>query len=195
MKHYDVITLQPGQCYRFDRKGEKEKMIVGKGSCIVAYGARIEEAMTGSNLDLSDASDFFEITEVKDETVLIRMCGSWGEETGNSGLFQVQRSENPKDKGDREDYPKETNFDSHYHDCDEYWIVFEGEGTVVSEKISYTIDPGDCLATGQGHHHDFPLVVKPVKAVYFETTLTGQKRLGHLWDYQHGKAEPDYTKC
>ena len=27
-------------------------------------------------------------------------------------------------------------------------------------------------------------------AVYFETTMEGEKRRGHLWDHIHGKAQP-----
>jgi mannose-6-phosphate isomerase-like protein (cupin superfamily) len=50
--------------------------------------------------------------------------------------------------------------------------------------------PGDCLAIGMGHHHDFPLVTLPVRAVYFETTLEGEKRRGHLWEHTHGPAVP-----
>ncbi len=55
---------------------------------------------------------------------------------------------------------------------------------------TYEMKPGDCLATGMGHHHDMTLVHEPVRGVYFETTLEGQKRRGHLWDHTHGLAEP-----
>ena len=92
--------------------------------------------------------------------------------------------------GDPVPYPKTTNFDCHYHDCDEYWILFEGSGTAVSEGNSYVVGAGDCVATGMGHHHDFPDVAERVQAVYFETTLAGQQRVGHLWDHTHGRAQP-----
>ena len=58
----------------------------------------------------------------------------------------------------------------------------EGQARAVSEGKTYEMKPGDCLATGMGHHHDMPLVHEPVQGVYFETTLEGQKRRGHLWD-------------
>jgi mannose-6-phosphate isomerase-like protein (cupin superfamily) len=61
---------------------------------------------------------------------------------------------------------------------------------VVSEGKAYEVAPGDCLATGMGHHHDFPRVHEPVKGVYFETTLEGLKRRGHLWNHTHGPAQP-----
>jgi len=41
-----------------------------------------------------------------------------------------------------------------------------------------------------GHHHDFPLVATPVRAVFFETTLGGARRRGHLWNHTHGPAHP-----
>ena len=69
-------------------------------------------------------------------------------------------------------------------------VVFEGRGVAVSEGRLYEVGPGDCIATGMGHHHDFPEVFEPVRAVYFETTMCGQKRRGHLWDHTHGVAKP-----
>ena len=49
-------------------------------------------------------------------------------------------------------------FDCHFHDCDEYWILFAGRGIAVSEGKRYEVASGDCVATGMGHHHDFPIV-------------------------------------
>src|SRR5690606_21474727 len=125
---------------------------------------------------------------------LVRMCGRWGDMTGGSGIFGVTNSNNPSDGGDPVDYPKATNFDRHFHDCDEYWVILKGSGIAVSEGKSYKVGPGDCVATGMGHHHDFPQAFEPIKAVFFETTLRGQKRLGHLWEHTHGPAEPDWTR-
>jgi hypothetical protein len=38
------------------------------------------------------------------------------------------------------------------------------------------------------HHHDFPLVHEPIFAAYFETTLEGERRRGHLWEQTRGTA-------
>jgi mannose-6-phosphate isomerase-like protein (cupin superfamily) len=121
---------------------------------------------------------------------VIHLCGTWGDETGGWGLFRVREVENAEDKGDAVSYLKRTTLDSHYHDCDEFYIILEGRGTVVSEGRHHEVGPGDCVATGMGHHHDFPLAPEPVKAVYFETTLAGQRRRGHLWNHTHGQAQP-----
>ena len=63
----------------------------------------------------------------------------------------------------------------------------DGHMQVMSATL---LGPGDCVATGMGHHHDFPIVVEPVRAVFFETTMQGRKRRGHLWNHRHGPAEP-----
>jgi len=76
------------------------------------------------------------------------------------------------------------------HDCDEYWILVEGGGVVYSENKKYDVEAGDCVITGRGHHHDFPMANGHVYAVYFETTLEGAMRDGHLWEHSHGKAVP-----
>ena len=60
---------------------------------------------------------------------------------------------------------------------------------------SFEVGPGDCVATGMGHHHDFPHVSEPIRAIYFETTLEGEKRRGHLWDHKHGAAQPQTSRA
>ncbi|MDF2958601.1 MAG: hypothetical protein K0S39_336 [Paenibacillus sp.] len=190
MRHFEIVKLAKGERHTFDRVGKKEKLIIGEGRCLISFGEQQIEAEERANLDLSGPDEAFRIDEVLSDTVLIRMCGDWGGETGGSGLFRVTKAESVVERGDPTHYRKETNIDNHYHDCDEYWIIFEGKGVAVSEGSSYEVGPGDCVATGMGHHHDFPLVSEPVKAVYFETTLQGNKRRGHLWNHTHGAAEP-----
>jgi mannose-6-phosphate isomerase-like protein (cupin superfamily) len=190
LTHYEIVHLMPGKQHSFDRITKKEKLIVGQGQCRIKYHGATLLVERGANMDLTNEAGQFEVTEVLAESILIRMCGHWGEELGSSGLFSVNKSGHPQDKGDPVDYGKQTNFDSHYHDCDEYWILFKGRGVAVSEGKRHAVITGDCVATGMGHHHDFPEVWEPVEAVYFETTLQGQKRRGHLWDHTHGPAQP-----
>lgn len=190
MTFFEIVTLPVGAAHIFERAGQKEKLIVGKGQCNLTFDGESIVAEQGANVDLNGGSGQFEVTETLAEATLIRMCGHWGDEVGGSGLFGVSLSETPRDGGDPVSYDKKTNFDRHYHDCDEYWIIFEGCGTAVSEGKFHRVEVGDCVATGMGHHHDFPVVEEPVRAVYFETTLEGQKRLGHLWNHTHGEAQP-----
>jgi mannose-6-phosphate isomerase-like protein (cupin superfamily) len=202
MKHFEIVHLSPGQRHTFARLGAekklKEKLIVGQGQCRIHYEDNSLLAERGANLNLTTNQGQFEITEVLADCILIRVGGNWGEELGGSGLFAVVKSEQPpnqgENKGDPVSYHKETNFDCHYHDCDEYWIFFKGRGVAVSEGKQYEVGPGDCIATGMGHHHDFPLVTERVEAVFFETTLQGQKRRGHLWNHTHGLAIPQQDR-
>ena len=68
--------------------------------------------------------------------------------------------------------------------------MYEGRGVAYSEGRRYEVGPGDCIATGMGHHHDFTEIFEPVRAVFFETAPEGQRRKGHLWEHTHGPAEP-----
>jgi len=190
LERFDIVDLLPGQSHTFERAGQKEKLIVGKGQCRIAMDGNIVVADEGENLDLDRASGCFEVLEVFSDATLIRMCGRWGEETGGSGISTISSDRGGTDRGDPVEYPKETTFDNHYHDCDEYWILFQGRGIAASEGNLYEVGPGDCLATGAGHHHDLPRVFETVKQVFFETTMEGQKRRGHLWEHTHGPAKP-----
>lgn len=190
LRFYEIVELPPGASHTFERRAEKEKLIVGTGNCTISHAGEKIAAKEGTNLDLREGDTPFIVTETQSPTILVRMAGHWGDQVGGSGLFSVKKSDQPKDNGDPHDYAKETNFDRHYHDCDEYWIFFEGSGVAISENKQYEVKKGDCVATGMGHHHDFPIVHEPVRAVYFETTLERQKRLGHLWDHTHGTAQP-----
>ena len=196
LEYFDIVALAPGQTHTYDRVGIKEKLLVGKGRCTIALAGQAVDAAEGANLDLAHGDGRFEVTEVTEPVTLIRMCGRWGEEVGGSGIFSgaaVEEYDPSQDRGDPPLGPKNTHFDNHFHDCDEYWIIFEGPdptGEVTTEQKRFTVGPGDCIATGMGHHHDFPVAYGPYRAVYFETTMEGRKRRGHLWEHTHGQAEP-----
>ncbi len=190
LKFFDIVNLRPGDVHRFERKGPKEKLIVGEGRCLLSVLDKKIDAEERTNIDLGSDDGVFEVVEVYEPTTFIRMAGVWQDDVGGSGLFSVDTVTNPKEKGDPAPYVKSTGIDNHYHDCDEYWIVFQGAGGVVSETKHYDVGVGDCLAIGMGWHHDFPRVDRSVKAVYFETTMQGKKRRGHLWEHTHGPAQP-----
>ncbi|NKB66892.1 MAG: hypothetical protein GKR89_07525 [Candidatus Latescibacteria bacterium] len=189
LEYFEVRHLPVGENGEFVRRAQVEKLIVGAGHCRLRVGSKEVDAAQGANLDLTGPGSF-QVLAVDEAATLVHMCGRWGEETGGSGIFTGVNSDQPQDKGDPVSYEKQTNFDCHFHDCDEYWIVFEGRARAVSESRVYEVGPGDCLATGMGHHHDLPLVHEPLRAVYFETTMEEAKRRGHLWDHTHGTAQP-----
>jgi mannose-6-phosphate isomerase-like protein (cupin superfamily) len=76
--------------------------------------------------------------------------------------------------------PREGRFDRHYHDCDEYWLVYKGRAKVFSEGEEFIVGPGDILCTRAGDEHDVLEVYEDLEAFWFEGTLQGQARVGHL---------------
>lgn len=83
-------------------------------------------------------------------------------------------------------------FDLHFHDADEYWLVFSGRARVLSEGREYEIGPGDILCTRMGEEHDVLDVLEhPFRSFYIEDELRGQRRPGHLHRPEEEPA-PDY---
>ena len=119
--------------------------------------------------------------EPKPLVELFQISGNWSNDRGSCGVFKLERSEQAHNDGDPADYDRNTVFDNHFHDCDEYWFIIKGKGMVVSEGESYAVQAGDCVITPAGEHHDFPIVYEPILAVWFEGSLKGKKRPGHLY--------------
>jgi len=189
---FSLEYIDAGQMKLFKWRGPKERYIGIEGDVKGLCDGNEYTIERGQVFDPPVGKDFMIIAD-NGRGGICRCCGNWGEELGGSGLFTVLASDNPVNSGDPANYPRNTTFDNHYHDCDEYWIVYEGSGAAYSEGIRYEVGVGDCIATGRGYHHDFPIVNESVLAVYFETTQTGQKRHGHLWEHTHGKPSPDLT--
>lgn len=187
---FEIVHLPAGAHWRCDRRDAKERLIVASGRCRLAWGGQGCDAPVGTKGELGAGDDRFVVRDVSQPTTLVRLSGRWGEETGGWGLFMVETVAHPTERGDPTDYPKRTGIDNHYHDCDEYYLILEGHGVVVSEGKRYAVGPGDCVATRTGDHHDFPLAFEPVRAVFAETTLQGARRRGHLWEHTHGPARP-----
>jgi len=192
LESFDIVRLRPGERRELPRQGKKEKLIVCQGRGTVVAGERRMPVERGANLDLVQGENGFVVCEVTEPLIAVRMSGRWGEEVGGSGLFSVQANTPLRGNDSPYDYEKTTSFDNHFHDCDEYWIMYEGRGIAYTEGRRYEVGAGDCVATQAGHNHDFPQVLgPPVKAVYFETTMKGAKRRGHLHEPGDGPAVPD----
>ena len=71
-------------------------------------------------------------------------------------------------------------FDAHHHDCDEYWLVFEGRARVSVNGEQVHIGPGDIVCTPVGVTHDIEAVAGPLSMHWFETATPPGGRLGHL---------------
>ncbi|UVK48046.1 cupin domain-containing protein (plasmid) [Mesorhizobium sp. AR07] len=170
-------------------EAEKQRLLVARGSCRLTSAKGAQVLCEGQFCDMDGADGPF-TADAGDRTARILIfSGRWGTELGGCGVFQVTPSNTVDTRGDPVSYPKSTDFDSHYHDCDEYWVIIDGAGTVIVGSRSFDVEVGDCVAIGMGHHHDLPQVSADVKGAYFETTLEGKKRFGHLWEHRHGPAD------
>jgi mannose-6-phosphate isomerase-like protein (cupin superfamily) len=180
----EIINISIGEEKFLKQKSLKEKLFIGKGSC---------EVMKDGNSSLMKREDFFEFAEhgkeikikSEEDSIVIHVGGKWSNETGSCGVFKINNSQHPENIGDPVDYGRTTEFDNHFHDCDEYWIIFQGSGIAVSEGKKYVLMPGYFLATKMGDHHDLPEVYEEIHCVWFETSLKGKKRTGHLWNHTH----------
>ena len=190
MEFFFIYRLAARTAMSFFTRAKKEKIFVCEGKCQIHTGTLKRPAKSGEAVDIREHSGSKIELAARKPAIVIRIGGRWGEEAGHFGFFQIENNEQPKNEGDPVEYPHRTVFDNHYHDCDQYWIVYRGKAIAVSEGKLYTISAGDCLVTGQGHHHDLPEVIDPISGIYFETTLLGSKRTGHLWDHKNGRANP-----
>lgn len=171
-----------------ERSGER--VISVKGSVNVAQNGRAMVLAQGQFIDLQADGGPATVMAVSSGAEAMHLSGHWGARLGGCGVFTASDVEVPADRGDPVTYVKTTNIDSHFHDCDEYWIMLEGRATVVVAGEAAEVTSGDCLCIGMGRHHDMPHAPEPVRAVYFETGLSGAARLGHLWEHTHGPAIP-----
>jgi len=71
-------------------------------------------------------------------------------------------------------------FDRHFHDCDEYWLVFSGRARVLVGSSSYTVSAGDIVCTPTGSEHDVEGVFETLEAFWFEASTPPGGRVGHL---------------
>ena len=71
-------------------------------------------------------------------------------------------------------------FDCHYHDCNEYWLIFKGKAKILSEGKEYYVKPGDIVFTRAGDEHDVLEIYEDLEAFYFEDATPKGGRVGHL---------------
>ena len=190
LHRFELIPLALGATMERRPETASERLIGTAGTTQVKQGSRSVLLKEGQFLDMDPNGGVWTGMGASEGAGIVRLMGAWGPDIAGCGIFRVKPATGPETKGDPVSYAKNTAIDSHYHDCDEYWIVLDGTGGAVVGDRHHAMAPGDCLCIGMGHHHDFPLTDTEVKAVFFETTLHGRKRIGHLWNHTHGQAQP-----
>lgn len=76
--------------------------------------------------------------------------------------------------------PRDGRFDRHYHDFEEYWLIFKGRAKVMSEGREYIVEKGDIVCTAAGDEHDVLEVYEDLEAFWFEGACPPGGRVGHL---------------
>jgi mannose-6-phosphate isomerase-like protein (cupin superfamily) len=193
LEMFEIIDLARDAAVTRTPSARTERLLCTAGTVQLRRGGSTLLLKEAQFIDIAPGDGAWTVAGAADSAQFVRLSGHWGAELGGCGIFNVRPSGDPH-KGDKVTYPKNTSIDPHYHDCDEYWIVLSGTGEVVVGDRHSRVGPGDCLCIGMGHHHDFPWVDDHVKAVFFETTLEGLKRTGHLWNHTHGKAQPQLER-
>ncbi len=184
----DVVYLKEGELRSFISTSERELYFIGDGICKMIINRKISYAQRGHIFKIESLNSTIKV-KAETDCVIIVIGGHWEGLTGTHGIFTLDNSPNPKNDGDPAEYPRKTDYDNHYHDCDVYWIIFKGSGKAYSEGKEYEIKPGHCIATKMGDHHDIPEVAEEIHAVWFESSLKGLMREGNLWVHKHGIPE------
>lgn len=192
LKAFEVLDLVPGAEPQRQCEQPKVRALCTLGTVQLNHGGGTTVLKENQFLDLHlfGGNGSWSAKACAPTAQVVVLSGTWGADISGCGIFRVAEDPNATDNGDPVTYPKKTRVDSHYHDCDEYWIMLEGRATVVVGPKTLEVSPGDCVSIGMGYHHDMPLAPEAVKAVFFETTLEREKRIGHLWNHTHGVAKP-----
>lgn len=174
------ISLLKGQETEIVRQFQEGIIFILKGDVIIQTNSR-KTALSKGNYQSLAYNKTLIIANFPAELLVI--CGNWGINRGTCGIFTLASTNEPCNGGDPANYPRNTVFDKHYHDCDEYWFIVEGRGVIVIDERSTNVQSGDCVITRAGHTHDFPWVTETIRGVWFEGSMIGQKKPGHLYRY------------
>lgn len=202
LKRFRKICFHQNESMDLRTEEEKLAFTVLTGTCEVKDGqetviVNCNEVYKAQNSEITVKGIFQPpFFFIKNVDILV-VEGNWKDADINQ--FMVNISDEPSNEsalgeGTPCNYYRNTNFDHHYHDFDEFWVVCSGAGVVQEDGIFYEVREGDCLATGAGHHHDFPIAYGKVTALAIEICPEGEQRHGHLWEQVHGPAVPDPDK-
>ena len=80
--------------------------------------------------------------------------------------------------------------DYHYHDGDEYWVIFRGHFTLDYNGRKVPVGPGTLLAAGAGYEHGALAPEEVMNGIVMAMPLEGQERDGHLNREKNGDPVP-----
>lgn len=80
--------------------------------------------------------------------------------------------------------------DTHYHDGDEYWVIFRGHFTLDYNGRKIKVGPGTLLAAGKGYEHGAEEMAEVMNGLVIAMPLEDAKRDGHLNRERQGAPTP-----
>jgi mannose-6-phosphate isomerase-like protein (cupin superfamily) len=190
MKKYELAILKKNQPIKIKNDYKELCLVVLFGNCSIDDNGNKKKLGRGEKY-YTKAKELvlnYEHLYFSDKCHVMLIYGNW--EYADVNIFIADRYDIPENYGTRINWYTNSGLDNHYHDFDEYWIVYEGSGVAYSEGKPYEVKAGDCLVTGIGHHHHLAIVHDTIQAIAIETQAMGQKREGHLWEHTHGMAVP-----
>ncbi len=193
IKKYERISIYKDQAVTVSESYPKVCLRVLVGRVTIEENGKIVELESEQNYfsETGQFTVFYRMRYILEYSEIMLICGDWQEAAMGNFKVQIFKHLPAVNEGTPAAYYRNTFFDNHYHDFDEYWIIWEGAGVVQTEGKLVEVEPGDCVCTGMGHHHDFPIVHSTISSIAFETEPEGQKRPKHLWEQVHGPAAPD----
>lgn len=189
LRHFRIYKASFGETLTLSRTAQKERVLVSDGRWQVTTPTESQVLRAGQFFDFPADVTACTVAPSTPQAELVHLSGTWGAEIAGCGIWTMENEPGATNGGDPVDYPKNTRMDSHYHDYDEYWVILDGDVTAVVDGIRKNASTGDCVIIPAGCHHDLPDVQRKMRSVFFETTLIGEKRLGHLWEHTHGPAQ------
>jgi len=185
------------------KKGEKKEITTGfSKAAVMAVSGPLTITCGNKKVDINDADGVSSVEGVvldsgaftvefrvgpgfwMDRAVFYVFSGDW--QWAKVARFRVDRVDEPENPGDPADYFRNTCFDNHYHDYDEYWLLLQGGGVVQTEGMLYEVAPGDLVATKRGQHHDFPVAHAFTMCLGFKSRMGEPGRMGFNWVHTHG---------
>jgi mannose-6-phosphate isomerase-like protein (cupin superfamily) len=80
--------------------------------------------------------------------------------------------------------------DMHYHDGDEYWVVFRGHFNIDYHGLKVPTKPGELLCFGKGYEHGLVELDEVMQAIVLAMPLEDGQRDGHLNRERNGDPVP-----
>ena len=193
LEDFEIIRMPGEEVRTFPRRCDREIYVVVNGAPVLTCGDYECKSTDGGYFHLPPSrTDDTKIWAWHYDTTIVRMVGHW-EALATAGVHIVKTTDEPIKDGRSYDDEKTSDFDRHYHDYQEYWVIYDGEGRLVIGEEFIDTKPGDCIIAPTAWHQDCQFVKGGgnLSLVWLGATPRGEKRIGHLYEPKHGTAAPD----